>query len=108
VTSVKHSISALLVVSLMAAAEEPKQPAEPPAAAAPVVPPPVAPLQRSRNGCYFIRMLRPVLPDDDAQRSGFIPLQARVLGTVREPSCVSGGILQPLVPVQRLFLRNAD
>ena len=56
--------------------------------------------------CYFIRTLRPVMPDEDAQRSGFIPLQARILGTVSEPSCANGATLQPLVPVRRVLLKT--
>jgi hypothetical protein len=57
------------------------------------------------TGCYFIRTLRPVLPEGDARRSGFIPLQAQVLGTVSDSDCVGGGALQRLVPVQRLLYR---
>lgn len=58
-------------------------------------------LARPRSStCYFIRTLRPVLPDDDARRSGIIPLQARVAGVARAPDCSNGGELRPLIPVQ--------
>lgn len=57
------------------------------------------------TSCFFIRTLRPVLPEG-ARRSGFIQLQAQVLGMAREPDCVGGGRLQPLVPVQRLLYRK--
>lgn len=53
--------------------------------------------------CYFIRTLRPVMPEDGEQRSGFIPLQARMLGTVREPDC-SNGAMPRAVPVRRFLL----
>jgi hypothetical protein len=59
-------------------------------------------------GCYFIRMLRPVLPEGEAQRSGFIPLQAHVMGTVQETTCASGGKFQPLIPVRLLLLNSND
>lgn len=48
------------------------------------------------------------MPDEDRQRSGFIPLQARVLGTVSEPTCVDGGTLQPLIPVHRVLLKTQE
>jgi hypothetical protein len=58
----------------------------------------VIPLNRP---CYFIRMVRPVLPESDQQRSGFIPLQARVNAVQRGPDCSNGGQLAPLIPTDR-------
>jgi hypothetical protein len=58
--------------------------------------------------CYFIRMLRPVLPEGEAQRSGFIPLQAHVMGTVQETTCAGGGKFQPLIPARLLLLNGND
>lgn len=60
------------------------------------------------NTCYFIRTLKPVMPDEDAQRSGFIPLQARMLGTESVPACANAGTLQPLVPVRRVLLKAPE
>lgn len=50
--------------------------------------------------CYFIRMIRPVMPADQ-QRSGLIPLQARVNAVQRGPDCSNGGQLAPLIPTDR-------
>ena len=58
--------------------------------------------------CYYIRTLRPVLPDEDAQRSGLIPLQSHVLGTVREPTCTNGGMLHPMTPVRLVLLKSGQ
>jgi hypothetical protein len=62
-------------------------------------PVPMPMVQVPAGTCYFIRTIRPVLPEGEAPRSGFIPLQAHVAGTVRGTDCANGQ-LQPLVPTQ--------
>jgi len=63
-----------------------------------VVKPYVSPMRLRGNTCYFIRTIRPVLPEGDAPRRGFlVPLQSRVTGTVTQTDC-SNGTLQRVIP----------
>jgi hypothetical protein len=52
---------------------------------------------RRADTCYFIRTIRPVQPAGSVRSSGFMLLQSRVTGTVRQTEC-SNGAMQPLVP----------
>ncbi len=125
----KPAICALLaacvvsaVFAVFAAADEPKQPVAAAAAAQDqaaaqgqsvkpdALPPELAALLQGLDvrpvvvpgpTCYFIRTIRPVT-DDPMKTGGFIPLQARVTGHVREPDCTDGtlGRTTPVVTGQ--------
>jgi hypothetical protein len=65
-----------------------------------LVPPVLMNIPLPGSTCYFIRMIRPVMPADQ-QRSGLIPLQSRVNAVQRGPDCSNGGPLPPVVPTER-------
>ncbi len=56
---------------------------------------------RASGSCYFIKTVRPVPADANAPRSGFIMLQARTSGFVRDPVCTGGAALMRAIPVAR-------
>jgi len=51
--------------------------------------------------CYFIRIIRPLMPESQRQGFGLVPLQSRVNAVQRGPDCSNGGQLAPLVPTDR-------
>lgn len=57
------------------------------------------PLVAESRTCYFIQTLRPVPASEAGNRLGFLLLQSRATGIVREPVCTTPDRFQPLIPV---------
>ncbi len=64
-------------------------------------------ISRGSGACYFINTVRPVPADADAPRTGFIKLQARSSGFVREPVCTGDATLMRATPVARKVAATA-